>query len=162
MYQAGDTAPQDPTPVRSPTPELMGGGGGERGALRTAPRHADHWNVWGGPNTLAAKGKILEGHCATAGRDPKTILRSAVMVLAMTDDAAEVEKMRKVYMARIGADEEKARETVLSGSRAQIQDTLCRLRDAGVGLLFIPSFFLGADKKKTLDRFITEVAPALR
>jgi F420-dependent oxidoreductase-like protein len=161
-YYALDDAPHDPKPVQKPYPELMVGGGGEKVTLKIAARHADHWNVWGGPSTLAAKGKILEGHCATVGRDPKTILRSAVMVLAMTDDAAEVEKMRKVYMARMGADEEKARDTVLSGSRAQIQDTLGRLRDAGVGLLFIPSFFLGADKKKTLDRFITEVAPALR
>lgn len=161
-YYALDDAPHDPKPVQKPHPELMVGGGGEKVTLKIAARHADHWNVWGGPSTLAAKGKILEGHCATVGRDPKTILRSAVMVLAMTDDAAEVEKMRKVYMARMGADEEKARDTVLSGSRAQIQDTLGRLRDAGVGMLFIPSFFLGADKKKTLDRFITEVAPALR
>ena len=161
-YYALDDAPHDPKPVQKPHPELMVGGGGEKVTLKIAARHAGHWNVWGGPNTLAAKSKILEGHCATVGRDPKTILRSAVMVLAMTDDAAEVEKMRKVYMARMGADEEKARDTVLSGSRAQLQDTLGRLRDAGVGMLFIPSFFLGADKKKTLDRFITEVAPALR
>ncbi len=161
-YYALDDAPHEPKPVQKPYPELMVGGGGEKVTLKIAAKHADHWNVWGGPNTLAAKGKILEGHCATVGRDPKTILRSAVMVLAMTDDAAEVDKMRKAYMARMGADEEKARDTVLGGSRAQIQDTLGRLRDAGVGLLFIPSFFLGADKKKTLDRFITEVAPALR
>ena len=161
-YYALDDAPHDPKPVQKPHPELMVGGGGEKVTLKIAARHADHWNVWGGPNTLAAKGKILEGHCATVGRDPKAILRSAVMVLAMTEDAAEVEKMRKVYMARMGADEAKARDTVLAGGRAQIQDTLGRLRDAGVGMLFIPSFFLGADKKKPLDRFITEVAPALR
>ena len=161
-YYALEDAPHDPKPVQKPYPELMVGGGGEKVTLKIAAKHADHWNVWGGPNTLAAKGKILEGHCATVGRDPKTILRSAVMVLAMTDDAAEVEKMRQVYRARMGADEEKARDTVLAGSPAQIQDTLGRLRDAGVGLLFIPSFFLGAAKKKTLDRFITEVAPALR
>jgi len=161
-YYTLDDAPHDPKPVQKPHPELMVGGGGEKVTLKIAARHADHWNVWGGPNTLGAKGKILEGHCATVGRDPKTILRSAVMVLAMTEDAAEVEKMRKVYMARMGADEAKARDTVLAGSRAQIQDTLGRLRDAGVGMLFIPSFFLGGDKKKTLDRFITEVAPALR
>jgi alkanesulfonate monooxygenase SsuD/methylene tetrahydromethanopterin reductase-like flavin-dependent oxidoreductase (luciferase family) len=96
------------------------------------------------------------------GRDPTEILRSAVMVLVMSDDAAEVEKMRKAFMARMGADADKARDTVLGGSVAQIQDKLGRLRDAGVGMLFIPSFFLPADKKKALDRFITEVAPALR
>jgi alkanesulfonate monooxygenase SsuD/methylene tetrahydromethanopterin reductase-like flavin-dependent oxidoreductase (luciferase family) len=140
----------------------MIGGGGEKVTLRIAAKHADHWNVWGGPATLAAKGEILDGHCATVGRDPKKILRSAVMVLAMSDDAAEVEKLRKAYMVRMGADEEKARDTMLGGSVAQIQDKLGRLREAGVGMVFIPTFFLPADKKKALDRFITEVAPALR
>jgi F420-dependent oxidoreductase-like protein len=161
-YYTLEDAPLEPKPVQRPYPELMIGGGGEKVTLKIAAKHADHWNVWGGPATLAAKGKILDGHCATLGRDPKKILRSAVMVLAMSDDAAEVEKLKKAYMARMGADEEKARDTVLGGSVAQIQDKLGRLREAGVGMLFIPSFFLPADKKKALDRFITEVAPALR
>jgi F420-dependent oxidoreductase-like protein len=157
-----DDAPCDPKPVQRPYPELMVGGGGEKVTLKIAAKHADHWNTWGGPATLAAKGKILEGHCASVGRNPKEILRSAVMVLVMSDDAAEVEKMRKAYMTRMGVDESKANDTVLGGSVAQIQDKLGRLRDAGVGMLFIPTFFLPTDKKKALDRFITEVAPALR
>jgi F420-dependent oxidoreductase-like protein len=161
-YYALDDAPLEPKPVQRPYPELMVGGGGEKVTLKIAAKHADHWNTWGGPATLAAKGKILDGHCATVGRDPKQILRSAVMVLVLSDDAAEVDKMRKAFMARMGADEAKARDTVLGGSVAQIQDTLGRLREAGVGMLFVPSFFLPADKKKALDRFITEVAPALR
>ena len=161
FYQLSD-APLMPKPVQRPHPELMVGGGGEKVTLRIAARYADHWNVWGGPATLAAKGKILEGHCATVGRNPKEILRSAVMVLALSDDPAEVEKLKKAYMARMGADEQKANDTVLGGGVAQIQDKLGKLRGAGVGMLFIPSFFLPGDKKKTLDRFITQVAPALR
>ena len=99
-----------------------------------------------------AKGNILYAHCATVGRNPKEILRSAVMVLVMSDDAAEVERTRKAYMARMGADEAKANDTILGGSVAQIQDKLGKLRDAGVGMLFIPTFFLPADKKKALTR----------
>ena len=161
-FYALEDAPCEPKPVQRPYPELMIGGGGEKVTLKIAAKHADHWNTWGGPATLAAKGKILDGHCATVGRDPKEILRSAVMVLVMSDDAAEVEKIRKAYMARMGADEAKANDTILGGSVAQIQDKLGTLRDAGVGMLFIPTFFLPADKKKALDRFIKDVAPALR
>jgi alkanesulfonate monooxygenase SsuD/methylene tetrahydromethanopterin reductase-like flavin-dependent oxidoreductase (luciferase family) len=161
-YYALEDAPLDPKPVQRPYPELMIGGGGEKVTLKIAAKHADHWNVWGGPATLAAKGKILDGHCATVGRDPRKILRSAVMVLAQSDDAVEVERLKKAYMTRMGADEQKANDTMLGGSVAQIQDKLGRLRDAGVGMLFIPAFFLPADKKKALDRFISEVAPALR
>jgi hypothetical protein len=51
---------------------------------------------------------------------------------------------------------------VLAGSVSQIQDKLARLRDAGVGLLFIPTFLLPADRRAALDRFMAEVAPAFR
>ena len=50
----------------------------------------------------------------------------------------------------------------LAGSAAQMQDKLGKLRDSGVGLLFIPTMFLGKDQLKPLDAFIEKVAPALR
>ena len=78
-YYQLEAAPLMPKPVQQPYPELMIGGGGEQVTLRIAARHADHWNVWGGPATLRHKGGILDQHCATEKRDPKNILRSAVM-----------------------------------------------------------------------------------
>src|SRR5207247_2436801 len=47
-YQLSD-APLAPKPVQRPYPELMIGGGGEKVTLKIAARHADHWNVRGGP-----------------------------------------------------------------------------------------------------------------
>jgi hypothetical protein len=38
----------------------MIGGGGEKVTLKIVARHADHWNVWGGPDVLARKGALLE------------------------------------------------------------------------------------------------------
>jgi alkanesulfonate monooxygenase SsuD/methylene tetrahydromethanopterin reductase-like flavin-dependent oxidoreductase (luciferase family) len=151
-----------PKPVQKPYPELMIGGGGEKVTLRIAARHADHWNVWGGPAILKHKGGILDQHCATEKRDPKSILRSAVMVLGFADDRAGIEKIEQAYMKRMGADAEKARDTVLAGSVSQIKDKLATLREAGVGMLFIPTFLLPADRLQTLDRFMAEVAPAFR
>ncbi|MBI2525098.1 MAG: LLM class F420-dependent oxidoreductase [Candidatus Rokubacteria bacterium] len=155
-------APLMPKPVQRPHPELMIGGGGEKVTLRIAARWADHWNVWGGPLPLAQKGKILEEHCGAVGRDPATLLRSANMVLAMTEDPGEIEKAQRLYMARLGADEARARDTVLGGSAGQIRDTLGRLAEAGVGMLFVPTMFLPRDRRPALDRFISEVAPAFR
>jgi alkanesulfonate monooxygenase SsuD/methylene tetrahydromethanopterin reductase-like flavin-dependent oxidoreductase (luciferase family) len=151
-----------PKPVQKPYPELMIGGGGEKVTLRIAAQHADHWNVWGGPATLTHKGRILYEHCAKAGRDPKRILRSAVMVLGFADDRAGVERVQQAYMKRMGADETKARDTVLAGSASEIRDKLGALQAAGVGMLFIPTFLLPADRFRTLDRFMAEVAPAFR
>jgi len=161
-YYQLDDAPLMPKPVQKPRPELMIGGGGEKVTLRIVARWADHWNVWGGPETLARKGKILDGYCAEIGRDPKAILRSAVMVPLLSEDRAEIDKLQKIFMTRMGRDEASARDTMLAGSAAQMQDKLGKLRDAGVGLLFIPTMFLGKDQLKPLDAFIEKVAPALR
>jgi F420-dependent oxidoreductase-like protein len=161
-YYQLDDAPLMPKPVQKPRPELMIGGGGEKVTLKIVARWADHWNVWGGPDILAKKGKILDGYCAAIGRDPKTILRSAVMVPVLSEDRAQIEKIRQIFMQRMSRDEASAEDTMLAGSVAQIQDKLGRLREAGVGLLFIPTMFLGKDQLKPLDALIEKVAPALR
>ncbi|MBM4439871.1 MAG: TIGR03560 family F420-dependent LLM class oxidoreductase [Candidatus Rokubacteria bacterium] len=159
-YQLTD-APASPKPVQKPYPELLIGGGGEKVTLKIAAKHADHWNTWGGPRILAAKNAILDAHCAAVGRDPKTILRSAVMPLVF-GDKAEVGKVRQAAVKRMGFDEAKAQDTILGGSPAEIIDTLGTLREAGVGLLFLPSMFFPKDPRPLLDRFMTEVAPAVR
>jgi len=161
-YYQLDDAPLMPKPVQKPRPELMIGGGGEKVTLKIVARWADHWNVWGGPDILAQKGKILDGYCAAIGRDPKTILRSAVMVPVLSEDRAQIDKVQQIFMQRMSRDEASAKDTMLAGSVAQIQDKLGRLREAGVGLLFIPTMFLGKDQRSPLDGFIEKVAPALR
>ena len=118
--------------------------------------------MWGGPATLTHKGRILDEHCAKVGRDPKQILRSAVMVLGFADDRAGVERIQQSYMKRMGADEAKARDTVLAGSVSEIRDKLAKLQAAGVGMLFIPTFLLPTDRRGALDRFMAEIAPAFR
>ena len=161
-YYQLDDAPLMPKPVQKPRPELMIGGGGEKVTLKIVARRADHWNVWGGPDILAKKGKILDGYCAAIGRDPKTILRSAVMVPVLSEDQAQIDKIQQIFMQRMSRDEASAKDTMLAGSVAQIQDKLGKLREAGVGLLFIPTMFLGKDQRAPLDALIEKVAPALR
>jgi F420-dependent oxidoreductase-like protein len=161
-YYQLDDAPLMPKPVQKPRPELMVGGGGEKVTLKIVARWADHWNVWGGPDLLAKKGKILDGYCAAIGRDPKTILRSAVMVPVLSEDRARIDKIQQIFMQRLSRDEASAKDTMLAGSVAQIQDKLGRLREAGVGLLFVPTMFLGKDQLAPLDALIEKVAPALR
>src|SRR6266581_998108 len=78
-YYQLEAAPLMPKPVQKPYPELMIGGGGEKVTLRIAARHADHWNVWGGPKVLARKSAVLEEHCSKLGRDSKSINRSLNM-----------------------------------------------------------------------------------
>jgi F420-dependent oxidoreductase-like protein len=160
-YYQLENAPLYPKPVQKPHPELLIGGGGEKLMLRIVAKHADHWNVWGGPETLKRKTRILEEHCAAVGRDPKTITRSANMTLLFTDKAEEAERVVTALVKRFEWAESLSRDIVLAGSVAQIQDKLARLRDAGVDQLFVPSFIPPWNLEQ-LDRFITEVAPAFR
>jgi F420-dependent oxidoreductase-like protein len=160
-YQLED-APLMPKPIQQPHPELMIGGGGEKLTLRLVARHADHWNVWGGPGVLARKGKILEEHCAAVGRDAQTIRRSANMPLLLTDDQADVDKLAGALSRRMGFDATAVQDMLLAGTASEVQDKLGRLAKAGVGMLFIPTMFLPRDPRSQLDRFMKEVAPAFR
>src|SRR6266478_7805265 len=161
-YQLTD-APLDPKPVQTPQTELMIGGGGERVTLRIVAKHADHWNIWGGPGVLARKGKILDDHCSTLGRDPKTLKRSANMALLITDKKNEVDQLADTIAKRMGRHAADARDTCLAGTPDQIREQLQQLQSARVDTLFIPSMFRPVDElRRDLDRFITEIAPEFR
>ena len=161
-YQLSD-APLEPKPVQTPHPELMIGGGGERVTLRIVAKHADHWNVWGGPKVLARKGAILDEHCAAVGRDPKTITRSANMSLLITDKKDEVDRLADTIATRMGRHAADARDTCLAGTPDQIREQLHQLQAARVGVVFIPTMFRPlAELRRDLDRFIAEIAPAFR
>src|SRR3989442_6389766 len=84
-YQLSD-APLTPKPVQRPYPELMISVGGEKVTLKIAARHADHWNVWGGPQTLPRKGAIPHAHCPAARRDPETVAPPAHIAPLISDD----------------------------------------------------------------------------
>ncbi|HEY7520888.1 MAG TPA: LLM class F420-dependent oxidoreductase [Methylomirabilota bacterium] len=159
-YQLAD-APLSPKPLQRPHPELMIGGGGEKVTLKIVARHADHWNVWGGPDVLARKGALLDGYCRAAGRDPGTITRSANMALLFSEDRAEIDKLFTALTRRFGMAEAVARDTMLAGAAGEIRDKLGRLRAAGVDMLFIPTLFM-KDPRPALDRFMEEIAPQFR
>ena len=161
-YRLSD-APLDPRPVQRPHPELMIGGGGERVTLRIVAKHADHWNVWGGPQVLARKGAILADHCAAVGRDPKSVTRSANMALLLTDRKSEIEQLADTIAKRMGRHAADARDTCLAGTPDQIREQLGQLRAAGVSVLFVPTLFRPLDAlRRDLDRFVGEIAPAFR
>ena len=162
-YYQLDDAPLDPKPVQSPHPELMIGGGGEKVTLKIVAKHADHWNVWGGPQVLSRKGKILDGHCAAVKRDPKSIRRSVNMALHITDKKEDVDALARTIETRMGRHAADARDTCLAGTPDQIRETLRRLKAAGADTLFIPSMFRPLPElRRDLDRFIKEIAPAFR
>ena len=148
-YQLTD-APLEPKPLQSPLPLLVGGGG-EKVTMRIAAKYADEWNVWGNPAFLRQKMDVLDRHCESLGRDPKSIKRSAQALLYLSDDASFLEKVR----SRPGFF------PMMTGGVAEIQEIVGQYAEAGVDELIVPDFNLGPRQRKSevLDRFIEEVAP---
>ena len=148
-------APMEPKPLQNPLP-LMIGGGGEKVTLRIVARHADEWNVWGDVAHLKHKMRILDEHCDREGREPKSIARSAAVLVCLSDDAAVVNRLRT---------EPQARPTI-AGNVAQLQDIVGEYAEAGVDELIVPDFHLalgaGQAKRDFMDRFIEDVASVAR
>ncbi len=80
----------EPKPLQKPHPPLWIGGKGPKRTLRVAAAHADVWHsdVWHADIAAAQASwdlaKVLDGHCATLGRDPTSIRRGHSL---LTDDA---------------------------------------------------------------------------
>jgi F420-dependent oxidoreductase-like protein len=86
-----------PQSISRPRIPIMVGGGGEKKTLRLVARYADACNVFGSPEAIARKYRILAEHCADIGRDPGEVERSTLQNVrlgpadhARTESPAEV------------------------------------------------------------------------
>jgi F420-dependent oxidoreductase-like protein len=91
-----------PRPVRPDGIPIMIGGGGEKRTLRAAARYADACNIFGDPEMVAHKMKVLDEHCAAIGRDPREITRTALKTLVIGRDAARAENKASPLRSRYG------------------------------------------------------------
>ncbi len=121
-----------PRPIRDHLP-IMIGGAGEKKTLRIVAQHADLWNVFGTPETVARKDAILRQHCTDVGRDPSSIERSVGCKVTIRDTSAEAEKVRlatlahnRTPLARVEGD-----VSFWTGSPEQIADTILSYRRVG-------------------------------
>jgi alkanesulfonate monooxygenase SsuD/methylene tetrahydromethanopterin reductase-like flavin-dependent oxidoreductase (luciferase family) len=115
----------DPPPVQAHLP-IMIGGGGERKTLRIVAQWADMWNVFGTPETVAAKDAVLRAHCADVGRDPSEIERTLGCKVTIRSNEAEAERVRRSLlehnrtpMSRVEGD-----VSFWTGTPEQIADTM--------------------------------------
>jgi F420-dependent oxidoreductase-like protein len=149
-YRIAD-APNQPAPVQARLPLLIGGGG-EKRTLRIAARYADIWNSWTTPDALAAKVRVLYGHCEAIGRDPAAIDISTQAPLFLSEDESWLATKRNVAPGRS-----------IVGTPSEVADIVRRYRDAGAGEIVIPDSMEPLTSwKETCDLFIGEVASQLR
>ncbi|RSM39362.1 LLM class flavin-dependent oxidoreductase [Amycolatopsis balhimycina DSM 5908] len=125
----------DPKPVQQPKPPLWLGSSGEKRGLRVVAEHADVWLNAALPGTeipeLQRLSRVLDAHCAAAGRDPAT-LRRAVQ-FRLPSDADRALRLAQNYV-EAGFTElvlmPAGRDDVVAASEAAAK-LLPRLRDVG-------------------------------
>ncbi len=90
-----------PSPVSSPRPRILIGGGGERKTLRLVATYADACNIIGDLPTVTQKIEVLRRHCADIDRDPEEI---EVTALTMVPEEAGADAILREAeaMAAIG------------------------------------------------------------
>ena len=120
-----------PKPVQDHVPLLIGGGG-EKVTMRIAAQYADEWNMWGLPELLEQKGKVLDAHCERLGRDPTTS--------ALGPGAALPERRPGVAGPVQGAADACSRRSSATSPRSRASAGYVA---AGVDELIIPTFNLG-------------------
>lgn len=148
-----EDAPNQPPPVQTHVPLLIGGAG-ERRTMRMAAQYADEWNTWSTPDLLTHKVAVLRAHCDDAGRNPADISVSTQAMVYLSKDSDWLEKKRQAASGR----------PEIIGTPTEVVDIVHQYRAAGADELIIPDFTFGplSRAKDTYDLFMEEVAPAFR
>ena len=143
--------------MQQPLPLLIGGGG-EKVTLKITAKYADEWNHWGDPETMAQKGAILDAHCATVGRDPREIQRTAAIILLIGRTKAEAHARWAAYSG--GTEPPASPGRTVVGSPAELRDVVARFEEVGVDEIIVTDATLGehAEKFEAMDLLMREVA----
>jgi alkanesulfonate monooxygenase SsuD/methylene tetrahydromethanopterin reductase-like flavin-dependent oxidoreductase (luciferase family) len=122
----------EPSPLQRHLP-IMIGGGGERKTLRIVAQYADIWNVFGTPETVARKDRILREHCADVGRDPEAIERTVGCKVTIRATEPDAEQTRRGLLAhnRTPLERVAGDETFWTGTPEQIAETMVAYRRVG-------------------------------
>ena len=131
-HYAFDRLRIEPLPVQRRLP-IMIGGGGERKTLRIVAEHADIWNAFGTPETLAHKDEVLREHCGSVGRDPAAIERTVGCKITIRSTPAEAERVRRATLEhnRTPLERVEGDHTFWTGTPDQIAETMIAYRRIG-------------------------------
>lgn len=118
-----------PRPIQEKIPITIGGSG-ERRTLRLVARHGDACNLFGKPDRVAHKVRVLHEHCVTEGRDPGEVEVTHLITAMAADDRADLAARVELARAR-----DQTAENFSARSNAGTVDDLSHLvaayRDAG-------------------------------
>jgi alkanesulfonate monooxygenase SsuD/methylene tetrahydromethanopterin reductase-like flavin-dependent oxidoreductase (luciferase family) len=146
-----------PRPVQQKL-RLWIGGQGEKRMLRIVARHADGWNVpFLSPELYAQRNGVLTSWCEKEKRDPRAVIRTANVGLAIGADAGRVRQQEEKLQLMFGGMTDWVKPGHLIGTSAEVVDRIGAYERAGADWVILalraPFDFDG------LDLFIREVMP---
>ncbi|HLY37183.1 MAG TPA: LLM class flavin-dependent oxidoreductase, partial [Candidatus Binatia bacterium] len=148
----------DPRPVQ-PRLRLWIGGQGEKRMLRIVARHADGWNVpFLAPEQFGQRNATLDRWCEREGRDPRAIVRTVNLGLAIGADAADVRRQEDNLRLMFGPMTDFVRPGILVGTPPEVVERIRSYTAAGaewVNLALRAPFDWNG-----LELFVREVMPA--
>jgi len=149
--------PALPKPVQSPRPPIIIGGHGRKRTPRLAATFANEFNVpFASYDVCKAQYELVDGACASIGRDPRSITRSAALVVCCGTDKAEIERRA----ANIGRDVNELSENGLAGTPTQIVERIRTFGELGISRLYLQ--VLDMDDLAHVGLIASEVLPAVK
>jgi F420-dependent oxidoreductase-like protein len=128
-------------------PNLIIGGQGTPRSYRIAARYADEFNLSSiSPEDASVKFAALDEALRAAGREPSTLVHSAMTGMLLGRDAAEVERRQQAVMAAFGAEEgfdawfDARRPRWVLGTPDQARAIVRRFEDSGVTRIMLQDF----------------------
>ena len=148
-----------PRPVQ-PKLRLWIGGQGEKRMLRIVARHADGWNVpFLAPEVFEQRNAVLTRWCEKEARDPRSIIRTANVGLAIGADAARVQRQEENLKLMFGGMTEWVKPGHLVGTPGEVVDRIGAYERAGADWVILA--LRAPFDIDGLDMFATEVLPQL-
>jgi F420-dependent oxidoreductase-like protein len=146
----------EPRPIQAHLPILIGGSGPKK-TLRTVARLGDAWNTSGFLDETVERLRILDEHCAAAGRNRSAIELTVSFPLVIRDDEAEAKRVWAGLIGHNGATDAGSVPHLL-GSPAAIAEQIAPYVELGFGTVVVrmPAPY----DRETIDR-IGEVAERL-
>jgi F420-dependent oxidoreductase-like protein len=149
----------EPRPVQ-PRLRLWIGGQGERRLLRIVARHADGWNLpFMSPEVFAQRNATLNGWCEREGRDPRAIVRTVNVGLAIGEDTADVRRQEENLRLMFGPMTDLVRPGILVGTPDEVRERITGYAAAGAEWMILA--LRAPFDWRGLELFIREVMPAI-
>jgi F420-dependent oxidoreductase-like protein len=112
---------------------LMIGGSGEKKTLRMVAESADLCNIGGTAGVVAEKLAVLDAHCASVGRDPATVKRTAMVSLFVSANETERDGMRQF----LGYDKSEVSDRMIIATATEATENLAAIVAAGANEVIV-------------------------